>query len=101
VVFCSVPPVLTLCFVNNLDDCVEKNQSFGSFGEGLLRAVLRTVAVNCPKRVVDFLEGPVNLIKMNLSLSHCKFLTAFVSHTGNCFGDALQFETLDQNGQNC
>jgi len=44
------------------------------FWEGLSRAVLRTVVVNCQKREVDFLEGPVNLIKMHLSCISHKFL---------------------------
>jgi len=43
------PPVPILCFVDNLDDCKEKKQSFGSFGEGVLCAVLRAVVVNCQK----------------------------------------------------
>jgi len=36
--------------------------------------VLQTVVMNGQKRVVDFLEGPVNLIKVYLSLSYYKFL---------------------------
>jgi len=40
----------------------------------MLFAVLRTAAVNCQKRAVDFHEGPVNLIKMYLSLISYKFL---------------------------
>jgi len=38
-------------------------------------ASLRMVVVNYQKRAVDFPEGPVNLIKMHLSLNSYKFLT--------------------------
>jgi len=60
--------------VDNLDDCEEKKRSFGSFGEGLLCAVLRTVVVNCPKRAVDFVRIRSFLIKMHLSLISYEFL---------------------------
>jgi len=68
VAFHLVPPALMLCFFDNLDDCEEKRQSFGSFGEGVLCVVLRAVVGNGQKRAVDFLGAPSNLIKMHLSL---------------------------------
>jgi len=49
VAFHLVPPLLMVCFVDNLDDCGKKKRSFGSFGEGMLCVVLRAVAVNCQK----------------------------------------------------
>ena len=74
VAFHLVPLVLTLCFVDNLDDCEEKKQLFGSFGEGVLCAVLRAVAVNCQKQVVDFSRALSILIKIHLSSICYEFL---------------------------
>jgi len=65
---------LTMSNVGNLDDCEEKKQSFGSFGEGLLCTVLRTMVANRPKRVVDLLRVRSSLIKMHLSSISYKFL---------------------------
>jgi len=94
-----VPLAPMFCFVNNLDDCEEKKQSFGSFGQGVLRTVLRVVAENGQKRAVDFIGARSNLIKMHLSLIHTSFF--FVTHTNNSLGKTSQLETLDQNKQNC
>jgi len=51
--------------------------------------VLCAVAVNCQKQVIDFLEGPINLIKMHLSLISYKFHFLSVTHTCNYFGETL------------
>jgi len=48
--------------------------SLGPVGEGLFCAILRIVAVNSQKRVVDFVRIRSVLIKMHLSLISCKFL---------------------------
>jgi len=66
--------VLTLSHVDNLDDCEEKKRLFGSFGEGLLCTVLRAVAANCLKRVVDFSRVRSILIKMHISWISYEFL---------------------------
>jgi len=44
--------------------------------------VLQTVVVNCEKQVVDFLEGPVNLIKMHLRLIYHTESLVFASDGG-------------------
>jgi len=52
-----------------------RKRSFWIFREDMSCASLRMVVVNYQKRAVDFPEGPVNLIKMHLSLNSYKFLT--------------------------
>jgi len=71
---CSVPPVLTMCCVDDFNGPGEESGHFGSSEKTCHAHLCKWGAVNCQKRAVGFPEGPVNLIKKDLSLISCKFL---------------------------
>jgi len=84
-----------MCCVDNPDGQERKEAVIWIIQKDMVCTVLQMAVVNCQKRVVDFLEGLVNLIKMHLSLISYEFLICDMHM--QLLGETLWLETLPQN----